>query len=124
MPRMHRERRIGQKRDGERENDMDALDRLIAKELEDPEFEKEWAASEYEYQVSRAVIRARIERGMTQKELARASGTDQRLISRVETGETLPTVRTLGKIARGLGDDLVIAFVPRHQGHEDGAMEG
>ena len=57
--------------------------------------------------------------GMTQAELAKASGMDQRVISRVETGETLPTVRTLGKIAQGLGDNLVIAFVPKHQVDEE-----
>ena len=108
---------------------MDALDKLIARELENPEFEREWKASEDEYQVSREVIRARIESGMTQAELARFSGMDQRVISRVETGETLPTVRTLRKIARGLGDDLVIKFVPkRKEGDEpyweEGLMEG
>ena len=98
---------------------MDALDKLIARELENPEFKKEWKASEDEYQVSRAVIKARLEKGMTQAELAKASGMDQRVISRVETGETLPTVRTLGKIAQGLGDNLVIAFVPKHQVDEE-----
>ena len=103
----------------DREHIMDALDKLIARELENPEFEKEWKASEDEYQVSRAVIKARLEKGMTQAELAKASGIDQRVISRVETGETLPTVRTLGKIAQGLGDNLVIAFVPKHQVDEE-----
>lgn len=94
---------------------MDALDRVLERELRDPEFAREWAATEEEYQVSREVIRARIARGMTQTELAEASGMDQRVISRVETGETVPTVRTLRKIARGLGSDLVIQFVPRVQ---------
>ena len=92
---------------------MDALDRALEKALEDKEFRAEWEASEEEYQVSREVIRARIARGMTQTELAKAAGIDQRVISRVETGETLPTVRTLGRIADGLGDALVIKFVPR-----------
>lgn len=108
---------------------MDALDKLIEARLENPKFRQEWESSEEEYQVSRAVIRARLERGMTQTELARASGMDQRVISRVETGETLPTVRTLCKIARGLGDDLVIQFVPKSEINdrdmwEDELMEG
>ena len=102
---------------------MDAFDELLRKELEDPEFEKEWEASEEEYQVSRAVISARLRRGMTQTELAKASGVDQRLVSRIETGETLPTVRTLGKIARGLGDGLVIEFVPKQSNDDDSAWE-
>ena len=105
------------------EDRMDALDQLIARKLESPEFEREWEASEEEYQVSRAVIKARLERGMTQTELAKASGVDQRVISRVETGETLPTVRTLGKIARGLGEGLVIKFVPKRRADEDGQWE-
>lgn len=44
---------------------MDALDRAIEKALEGEEFRAEWEATEYEYQVSREVIRARIARGMT-----------------------------------------------------------
>ena len=94
---------------------MDALDRAIEKALKDPEFRREWEASEEEYQISRAVIEARTRRGLTQSQLADASGMDQRVISHVETGETLPTVRTFIKIARGLGDDLVIQFVPREK---------
>ncbi len=106
---------------------MDALDRLLERELHDPEFKKEWEATEEEYQVCREVIRARIAKGMTQTELAKASGMDQRVISRVETGETLPTVRTLHKIARGLGDNLVIQFVPKARNDtewDDELMEG
>lgn len=98
---------------------MDAFERTLERELANDEFRAEWEASEDEYQVSREVIRARIARGMTQTELAKAAGIDQRVISRVETGETLPTVRTLNKIAGGLGDALVIKFVPKTQREDD-----
>lgn len=36
---------------------------------------------------------------------------NQRSISRIEMGNTNPTVRTLGRIARGFGKKLQIKFV-------------
>jgi transcriptional regulator with XRE-family HTH domain len=49
------------------------------------------------------VRRLRIERGMTQEQLAEASGIDQRYISGLENGRRNPTVVTLYELARHLG---------------------
>ena len=43
--------------------------------------------------------------GLTQEELADRSGLDQASISDIENGDANPTVRTLGRIASGLGVD-------------------
>ena len=53
----------------------------------------------------------RKEKGLTQQQLAEATGMNQRSISRIEMGNTNPTVRTLGRIARGFGKKLQIKFV-------------
>lgn len=45
---------------------------------------------------------ARVEHDMTQGNLAEAIGTLQKSISRYETGATIPTIETLGKIAKAL----------------------
>ena len=79
--------------------------------MQDPEFRQEWEADEAEYQARVAVIQARLAAEMTQKQLAERSGIDQRAISRIESGNTNPTVRTLGRIAKGLGKKLKIEFV-------------
>jgi len=55
-----------------------------------------------EYVMIRALIQNRIERGLTQAELASKIGTKQSAIARLESGNYNPTIRFLGKIARAL----------------------
>ena len=93
------------------EAEKDDYDKLLDELLEDPEFREAWEADEAEYQMRCAIIEARIETGMTQQQLAEATGMNQRSISRIEMGNTNPTVRTLGRIARGFGKKLQIKFV-------------
>ena len=53
---------------------------------------------------------ARERAGMTQEELARRSGVSQDNISLFERGGGNPTVRTLERLARGMGTRLQISF--------------
>lgn len=93
------------------EEEHDDYTRHLNELLQDPEFREIWEADEAEYQMRCAIIQARIETGMTQKQLAEATGMNQRAISRIEMGNTNPTVRTLGRLARGFGKKLEIRFV-------------
>lgn len=93
------------------EEKRDDCTRHLNELLQDPEFREIWEADEAEYQMRCAIIEARIETGMTQQQLAEATGMNQRSISRIEMGNTNPTVRTLGRIARGFGKKLQIKFV-------------
>lgn len=52
---------------------------------------------------SRAVIRARTTAGLTQAQLAERMGTSQSYIARLESGRTLPSTRTLLKVAEATG---------------------
>jgi len=79
--------------------------------MEDPEFKIEYEASEAEYQVIRALVAARLEEGMTQKELSEKSGIRQSNISRIENGTSIPNVTTLQALAKGLGRTLNIDFL-------------
>lgn len=90
---------------------MDDFERYLQKQMKDSEFAKEWEAGEAEFRARKAIIEARISAKMTQSQLAEASGVDQRVISRIETGRSGATVRTLGRIAKGLGKTLEIRFV-------------
>lgn len=89
----------------------DDFTRHLAEELKDPEFRKYWEGDEAEFQLRLAIIDARNETGMTQEQLAKASGLNQRVISRIQTGNANPTLRTIGKLAKGFGKKLEIRFV-------------
>ena len=89
---------------------MDDLDRYLQKQLQDPEFAAEYERTRPEFEVMRAIIGARIESNMTQKELAEKSGIRQSNISRIENGTSSPTVDTLQRLAAGMGKKLCIEF--------------
>ena len=57
------------------------------------------------------MINARTEIGMAQKELASKTGIQQSNISRIEQGEYNPSVKTLQRLADGMGKKLYIEFV-------------
>ncbi len=90
---------------------MDDLERFLNAQRKDPEFAAEYEALQPEYEAIRAVIGARIERHMTQKQLAEKTGIRQSNISRIENGTSSPTVETLAGIAAGMGKKLKIEFV-------------
>ena len=59
------------------------------------------------------VAERRLALGMSQQELARAVGTTQSAIARLETGGRPPRIDTLLRIADALGCDLVVELRPR-----------
>ena len=90
---------------------MTTLDEYLDERLQDPDFAQAWEDSEAEYRLRLALIEARTESGMTQEELAKATGMKQHAISRIETGDTNPTFSTLARVAKGMGKKLKIEFV-------------
>lgn len=78
--------------------------------INDPQFKKEYDALEPEYQIIRAIIQARKEAGMTQKDLSDKTGITQGDISKLENGTSNPSLKTLQRIAEGLGKTLIIDF--------------
>ena len=83
---------------------------LLNERLNDPQFRKAWDELEPEFQIIRAMIEAREEANMTQKDLAEKTGIAQGDISKLENGSSNPSIRTLQRIAEGLGKKLVIEF--------------
>ncbi len=78
--------------------------------LKDPAFKKAWKESEFEYQVSRALITARIKKKVSQQQLAKAANTTQAVISRLENMTANPSIGLLQKIAQALNVNLKISF--------------
>ena len=79
--------------------------------LKDPEFKKEYDALEPEFAIIQAMIDARKESGLTQKELSERTGIAQSDISKLERGNANPSLRTLQRLAEGMGMKLKIEFV-------------
>ena len=91
---------------------MSEFQELLQEQLKDPDFKKEWDDIQPEMDVILAMIDARIEQNLTQKELAARTGIDQADISKLENGTRNPSLNLLKKLASGLGMQLKIEFVP------------
>jgi len=84
----------------------------LKEQLKDPEFKKEYDALEPEFAIIQAIIDARKASGLTQKELAEKTGIAQSDISKLENGTSNPSLRTLRRLAEGMGMKVRIEFVP------------
>lgn len=84
----------------------------LEERLKDPEFRAEWEALAPERQIMRAIVEGRDVYDLTQKQLAEATGIAQADISRLENGTANPSLRTLKRLAAGLGMTLKVEFVP------------
>lgn len=80
--------------------------------MKDSAFLAEWNAQEPERQIMRAIAEGREEKDMTQKQLAEITGITQADISRLESGTANPSLRTLKRLAAGMGMALKVEFVP------------
>ena len=87
----------------------------LNEQLKNPEFKKEWDALEPEYQIIKAMLDTRNEKAMTQKQLADITGIPQADISRLENGNANPSLRTLQRLADGMGMKLKLEFVPENR---------
>ena len=84
------------------------LDDYLKEKLNNPAFAKEWAKSEVQYQITRQLIQARIQKNWSQRQLARAAKTTQAVISRVESLSVNPSIGLLDKISQALGKHLEV----------------
>ena len=89
---------------------MDDYEKLLQRKLQDPEFKALWDVSETEYTLISALIRARNDVGLTQQQLSAEVGFSQSIISRIESGKANPSLKTLERLAKGMGKKLVIDF--------------
>ena len=80
--------------------------------LHDPEFKREYDALESEFDIIQAMIDARKQSGLTQKELAERTGINQADISKLENGTANPSIRTLRRLADGMGMKMKLVFEP------------
>ena len=85
----------------------------LNEQLKDECFRTEYDALEPEYALIRAIIDARKSKGITQKTLSEKTGIAQGDISKLENGNSNPSLRTLCRLAAGMDMKLKIEFVPK-----------
>ena len=68
---------------------------------------------EFIKKIGNRIKELRLEKNMTQLDLAVASNIDERQIQRLEASHTSPTIKTLYKVAKGLDMDvyLLLKFI-------------
>ena len=91
---------------------MSDLQELTNELMQDPEFVKEYEAIQPEVNITRAILDARINAGMTQVELSQKSGISQADISRLEKGTRNPSLKLLKRLAEAMDSTLSIEFIP------------
>lgn len=88
---------------------------FLTEQLKDPEFRKEYEALQPEHAVIQAMIDARRASGLTQKELSERTGIAQGDICKLERGNANPSIKTLQRLAIGMGMVLRVEFIPLAQ---------
>ncbi|HWG16496.1 MAG TPA: helix-turn-helix transcriptional regulator [Acidobacteriaceae bacterium] len=82
----------------------------FAKWKKDPAYVAAYDALDEEFALASSLIRARTEADMTQEQVARAMGTTQAVVARLEGGKVLPSTRTLARFAKATRTRLRITF--------------
>jgi DNA-binding XRE family transcriptional regulator len=80
-----------------------------AEQLRDPEF----IAAANEQEPGYQIARLRIQRGLTQAQLAEMVGTRQSSIARLGNGSSVPSLSFLDRIAKALDARIELRVVPR-----------
>jgi DNA-binding XRE family transcriptional regulator len=66
----------------------------------DPKYVAAYNALDEQFALASTMIKARADADMTQEQVAKAMGTTQAVIARLESGKVLPSTRTLERFAK------------------------
>ena len=91
---------------------MSNFNNYLSQKMKDPAFKAEYDALDPEFSIIQAMIDARKASGLTQQQLAEKTGIAQADISKLENGSANPSLRTLRRLAAGMGMQLKLEFVP------------
>ena len=78
--------------------------------VKNPKLSKDIAKSEARYQLTRSLIKLRLDKKLSQSDLATKIGSKQPAISRLESGNSWPSFSLLQKIATATNSKLTVAF--------------
>lgn len=92
---------------------MTKISTLHKKWSKEPAYRAAYDSLKAEFQLAEQLIEARIRSGLSQEELAQRMGTSQSTIARLESGTSMPSMRTLAKFANATNCDVRIQFKQR-----------
>ena len=74
--------------------------------LANPKVKADYDALAPEFEIAAELLRARLRAGLSQAELAARMGTGQSTVARLESGQSLPSAKTLLRFAEATGSRL------------------
>jgi transcriptional regulator with XRE-family HTH domain len=93
------------------------MDKIILKsawdllyKVSDDNDKEEYGLYDIYYSISTKIFDYRMEKGLSQKQLAEVLGITQAMVSKLESGEYNPTVEQLWKVSRKLGWNLKVVL--------------
>ena len=86
---------------------ISTLHKMWSKE---PAYKAAYDSLRAEFQLAEQLIEARIKSGLSQEELAQKMGTSQSTIARLESGSSMPSMRTLSRFAKATNCEMQIQF--------------
>ena len=101
---------------------MSEWKQFLNEQLQDPDLRAEWDALEPEFTIIQAIIDARKNTGLSQKQLSELTGIAQGDISRLENGNANPSLNTLKRLAAAMDMTLKIEFTPSASKNRSAAM--
>ncbi len=93
---------------------MTKISELHRRWRKDANYKEAYDALGEEFDLARALIKARTAAGLSQSQLARRMKTSQSYIARVEGGKVRPSADALGRFAEATGTRLRIVFEPHN----------
>ena len=81
---------------------------IKAELLSDPDVKAEYDRLGPEFEIAAELLRARLRAGLSQEELAERMGTSQSAIARLESGQGLPSTKTLLRFAEATGSKVEV----------------
>ncbi len=88
-----------------------AFEDFKARLLADPEVRAEYDALTPEFEIASELVQARRRAGLSQAELAARMGASQSTIVRLESGQTLPSTKTLLRFVQATGSRFRIRLL-------------
>ncbi|KVH72539.1 XRE family transcriptional regulator [Burkholderia ubonensis] len=76
--------------------------------LTDPATRAEYDAQAFGFAVARELVAARVRAGLTQEQVAERMQTTHSIIAHMESGRTMPSLRTLFRYAQATGSRAVV----------------
>ena len=92
---------------------MTKISNLHKKWSKESAYKAAYESLKAEFQLAEQLIEARIKSGLSQEELAQKMGTSQSTIARLESGTSMPSMRTLTRFAEATSCEMQIQFKQR-----------